>query len=51
MGLFMVTINSKVITKNLLGPLDLLKAQILDMHKLPEVVRMNEIKNFKFTIF
>ena len=49
--LALAIIDSKVITRELLDPLDLFRAQALYIHKLTEVIMVRKDKNLVFAAF
>lgn len=49
--LFLIVIDTKTIPRELLDLANLLKTEILDIHKLLEVVLISEDKNFVFAAF
>ena len=49
---FILTIiNSKMITRELLGPVDLMRAQTFYIYELSEVIMVSENKDFVFVAF
>lgn len=50
-SLFLMIINLEMILREVLGPEDLAKAQTLDIHKLTEVIVVNEDENLVFVAF
>lgn len=50
-GLFLTIINSKVVLKEFLGPLNLTRAQALCIYKVTKVVVIDEPKDVIFAAF
>ena len=49
--LSLMIIDSKVVSRELLGPTDLTRAQALCIHELTEVIMVNKNKDLVFTTF
>ncbi len=48
---FLTIINSEVILKELLGPADLMRAQVFCIHELTEVIMVSKDEDLVFTAF